>query len=203
MKCPFDVCDEGAQTLLMVSFIFLFISLLPSSSVQNSGCICVQRLLQAQEKNRKYYFFLIFCWLVQRHAALEGCTVWTGLPLKCFFRITFYLFNFLDGTLTSNRLDWMRVVIGDWIDWDLLRTLYCSPCTVQYSACLCLLNPSCALCCHVDVLQRLCVRYPTRLSLFQGGSHRASVTDDKDPFRFRHMIATDSLQVRTLASKSV
>eukprot|EP00064_Thunnus_orientalis_P001261 superscaffoldBa00000085_g1263 len=36
--------------------------------------------------------------------------------------------------------------------------------------------------------------------LFQGGSHRASVSDDKDPFRFRHMIATDSLQVRALAN---
>ncbi|KAM9788280.1 rho guanine nucleotide exchange factor TIAM1 [Neosynchiropus ocellatus] len=33
-----------------------------------------------------------------------------------------------------------------------------------------------------------------------GGSHRASVSEDKDPFRFRHMIATDSLQVRALAS---
>ncbi|KAM9348065.1 rho guanine nucleotide exchange factor TIAM1-like [Symphorus nematophorus] len=33
-----------------------------------------------------------------------------------------------------------------------------------------------------------------------GASHRASVSDDKDPFRFRHMIATDSLQVRTLAN---
>ncbi|XP_035522910.1 T-lymphoma invasion and metastasis-inducing protein 1 [Morone saxatilis] len=33
-----------------------------------------------------------------------------------------------------------------------------------------------------------------------GGSHRVSVSDDKDPFRFRHMIATDSLQVRTLAN---
>uniref|UniRef100_A0A667WV66 TIAM Rac1 associated GEF 1 n=1 Tax=Myripristis murdjan TaxID=586833 RepID=A0A667WV66_9TELE len=33
-----------------------------------------------------------------------------------------------------------------------------------------------------------------------GGSHRASVTDDKDPFRFRHMISTDSLQVRALAN---
>ncbi|KAM4545415.1 rho guanine nucleotide exchange factor TIAM1 isoform 3-T3 [Odontesthes bonariensis] len=33
-----------------------------------------------------------------------------------------------------------------------------------------------------------------------GGSHRASVSDDKDPFRFRHMIATDSLQVRALAN---
>lgn len=29
-----------------------------------------------------------------------------------------------------------------------------------------------------------------------GGSHRATVVDDKDHFRFRHMIATDSLQVR-------
>uniref|UniRef100_A0AAQ6A0L6 DH domain-containing protein n=1 Tax=Amphiprion ocellaris TaxID=80972 RepID=A0AAQ6A0L6_AMPOC len=33
-----------------------------------------------------------------------------------------------------------------------------------------------------------------------GGSHRTSVSDDKDPFRFRHMIATDSLQVRALAN---
>ncbi|XP_034745750.1 T-lymphoma invasion and metastasis-inducing protein 1-like isoform X2 [Etheostoma cragini] len=33
-----------------------------------------------------------------------------------------------------------------------------------------------------------------------GPSHRASVSDDKDPFRFRHMIATDSLQVRALAN---
>ncbi|XP_061073631.1 rho guanine nucleotide exchange factor TIAM1-like isoform X1 [Conger conger] len=33
-----------------------------------------------------------------------------------------------------------------------------------------------------------------------GGSHRASVSDEKDPFRFRHMISTDALQVRSLAS---
>ncbi|CAK6969114.1 rho guanine nucleotide exchange factor TIAM1-like [Scomber scombrus] len=33
-----------------------------------------------------------------------------------------------------------------------------------------------------------------------GGSHRVSVSDEKDPFRFRHMIATDSLQVRALAN---
>ncbi|XP_074527920.1 rho guanine nucleotide exchange factor TIAM1-like [Halichoeres trimaculatus] len=33
-----------------------------------------------------------------------------------------------------------------------------------------------------------------------GGSHRTSMNDDRDPFRFRHMIATDSLQVRNLAS---
>ncbi|XP_059369856.1 rho guanine nucleotide exchange factor TIAM1 isoform X1 [Carassius carassius] len=34
-----------------------------------------------------------------------------------------------------------------------------------------------------------------------GGSHRASVSgDEKDPFRFRHMIPTDALQVRTLSS---
>ncbi|XP_037322997.2 rho guanine nucleotide exchange factor TIAM1 isoform X2 [Pungitius pungitius] len=33
-----------------------------------------------------------------------------------------------------------------------------------------------------------------------GGTHRASVIDDKDPFRFRHMIATDSLQVRAPAN---
>ncbi|MEQ2282935.1 hypothetical protein AMECASPLE_005954, partial [Ameca splendens] len=35
-----------------------------------------------------------------------------------------------------------------------------------------------------------------------GGSHRTSVTEDRDHFRFRHMIATDSLQVRTPASRS-
>uniref|UniRef100_A0A3Q1H627 TIAM Rac1 associated GEF 1a n=1 Tax=Anabas testudineus TaxID=64144 RepID=A0A3Q1H627_ANATE len=33
-----------------------------------------------------------------------------------------------------------------------------------------------------------------------GASHRASVSDDRDPFRFSHMIATDSLQVRPLAN---
>ncbi|XP_028275679.1 T-lymphoma invasion and metastasis-inducing protein 1-like isoform X1 [Parambassis ranga] len=34
-----------------------------------------------------------------------------------------------------------------------------------------------------------------------GGSHRVSVSsDDKDPFRFRHMIPTDALQVRSLAN---
>ncbi|XP_034538996.1 T-lymphoma invasion and metastasis-inducing protein 1 isoform X1 [Notolabrus celidotus] len=33
-----------------------------------------------------------------------------------------------------------------------------------------------------------------------GASHRTSVSDDRDPFRFRHMIATDSLQVRALAN---
>uniref|UniRef100_A0A8C1GTV9 TIAM Rac1 associated GEF 1a n=1 Tax=Cyprinus carpio TaxID=7962 RepID=A0A8C1GTV9_CYPCA len=31
-----------------------------------------------------------------------------------------------------------------------------------------------------------------------GGSHRASVLDERDPFRFRHMISTDALQVRNL-----
>uniref|UniRef100_A0A3P9DEU1 TIAM Rac1 associated GEF 1 n=1 Tax=Maylandia zebra TaxID=106582 RepID=A0A3P9DEU1_9CICH len=31
-----------------------------------------------------------------------------------------------------------------------------------------------------------------------GASHRGSGSDEKDPIRFRHMIATDSLQVRTL-----
>ncbi|XP_066507142.1 rho guanine nucleotide exchange factor TIAM1 isoform X2 [Hoplias malabaricus] len=30
-----------------------------------------------------------------------------------------------------------------------------------------------------------------------GTSHRASVFDERDPFRFRHMISTDALQVRT------
>lgn len=39
------------------------------------------------------------------------------------------------------------------------------------------------------------------LDRLQGGSHRASVSsDDKDPFRFRHMIPTDTLQVRSLAN---
>ncbi|XP_030648416.1 T-lymphoma invasion and metastasis-inducing protein 1 [Chanos chanos] len=33
-----------------------------------------------------------------------------------------------------------------------------------------------------------------------GGSHRASVSDERDPFRFRHMISTDALQVRNLAN---
>uniref|UniRef100_A0A7N8XYX2 TIAM Rac1 associated GEF 1a n=1 Tax=Mastacembelus armatus TaxID=205130 RepID=A0A7N8XYX2_9TELE len=33
-----------------------------------------------------------------------------------------------------------------------------------------------------------------------GGSHRVPVSDDRDPFRFRHMIATDSLQVRAVAN---
>ncbi|KAJ8412531.1 hypothetical protein AAFF_G00128670 [Aldrovandia affinis] len=33
-----------------------------------------------------------------------------------------------------------------------------------------------------------------------GGSHRASISDEKDPFRFRHMISTDTLQVRALAN---
>ncbi|KAJ0061548.1 hypothetical protein NL108_005699, partial [Boleophthalmus pectinirostris] len=35
-----------------------------------------------------------------------------------------------------------------------------------------------------------------------GTSHRASVNEDKVPFRFRHMISTDTLQVRVPASKS-
>uniref|UniRef100_A0A8C1U2Y9 TIAM Rac1 associated GEF 1a n=1 Tax=Cyprinus carpio TaxID=7962 RepID=A0A8C1U2Y9_CYPCA len=33
-----------------------------------------------------------------------------------------------------------------------------------------------------------------------GGSHRASILDERDPFRFRHMISTDALQVRNLPS---
>ncbi|KAI1903388.1 hypothetical protein AGOR_G00026670 [Albula goreensis] len=33
-----------------------------------------------------------------------------------------------------------------------------------------------------------------------GGSHRASMSDERDPFRFRHMISTDALQVRSLAN---
>lgn len=47
------------------------------------------------------------------------------------------------------------------------------------------------------------IKYPTTLSVFQGGSHRTSMNDDRDPFRFRHMIATDSLQIRNLASRSI
>ncbi|XP_053561955.1 rho guanine nucleotide exchange factor TIAM1 isoform X2 [Bombina bombina] len=33
-----------------------------------------------------------------------------------------------------------------------------------------------------------------------GGSHRASMFEDRDPFRFRHMIPTEALQVRTLTT---
>uniref|UniRef100_A0A8C9TUZ9 TIAM Rac1 associated GEF 1 n=1 Tax=Scleropages formosus TaxID=113540 RepID=A0A8C9TUZ9_SCLFO len=33
-----------------------------------------------------------------------------------------------------------------------------------------------------------------------GASHRTSVFDEKDPFRFRHMISTDALQVRALTT---
>ncbi|KAM8975151.1 rho guanine nucleotide exchange factor TIAM1 isoform 2-T2 [Pelodytes ibericus] len=33
-----------------------------------------------------------------------------------------------------------------------------------------------------------------------GGSHRASMFEDRDPFRFRHMIPTEALQVRTMAT---
>ncbi|KPP65918.1 T-lymphoma invasion and metastasis-inducing protein 1-like, partial [Scleropages formosus] len=36
----------------------------------------------------------------------------------------------------------------------------------------------------------------------EGGSHRGSTSDEKDPFRFRYMIATDALQVRSLPSAS-
>ena len=36
---------------------------------------------------------------------------------------------------------------------------------------------------------------------FQGGSHRVSMSsEEKDPFRFRHMISTDALQVRALTN---
>lgn len=55
----------------------------------------------------------------------------------------------------------------------------------------------CAPCCQVAKLQ------PTLPLPFQGASHRTSVSDDRDPFRFRHMIATESLQVRALASRSI
>ncbi|KAF2981741.1 hypothetical protein EK904_014927 [Melospiza melodia maxima] len=34
----------------------------------------------------------------------------------------------------------------------------------------------------------------------EGGSHRASIYEDWDPFRFRHMIPLEALQVRALAS---
>lgn len=43
-------------------------------------------------------------------------------------------------------------------------------------------------------------RFLTRLKSFQGGSHRASIYEDWDPFRFRHMIPLEALQVRALAS---
>lgn len=37
-------------------------------------------------------------------------------------------------------------------------------------------------------------------SLLQVGSHRLSIYEEWDPFRFRHMIPTEALQVRALAS---
>uniref|UniRef100_A0AAZ3S968 T-lymphoma invasion and metastasis-inducing protein 1-like n=1 Tax=Oncorhynchus tshawytscha TaxID=74940 RepID=A0AAZ3S968_ONCTS len=42
--------------------------------------------------------------------------------------------------------------------------------------------------------------FSTAVCFSQGGSHRASSvsSEDKDPFRFRHMISTDTLQVRAL-----
>ncbi|XP_030057988.1 rho guanine nucleotide exchange factor TIAM1 isoform X2 [Microcaecilia unicolor] len=33
-----------------------------------------------------------------------------------------------------------------------------------------------------------------------GGSHRASIYEERDPFRFRHMIPTEALQIRSLTS---
>ena len=53
-----------------------------------------------------------------------------------------------------------------------------------------------------QMLMKITTPY-TNPSVFQGGSHRVSVSEDKDPFRFRHMISTDSLQVRALASMSI
>uniref|UniRef100_H2T8A0 TIAM Rac1 associated GEF 1 n=1 Tax=Takifugu rubripes TaxID=31033 RepID=H2T8A0_TAKRU len=43
---------------------------------------------------------------------------------------------------------------------------------------------------------------PSKHKKKMGASHRTSVADEKDSFRFRHMIATDSLQIHTLASRS-
>lgn len=37
-------------------------------------------------------------------------------------------------------------------------------------------------------------------ALLQVGSHRLSIYEEWDPFRFRHMIPTEALQVRTLAT---
>lgn len=45
------------------------------------------------------------------------------------------------------------------------------------------------------------IAYSNSFFFSQGGSHRASVLDERDPFRFRHMISTDALQVRNLPSK--
>ncbi|TNM84823.1 hypothetical protein fugu_009001 [Takifugu bimaculatus] len=41
---------------------------------------------------------------------------------------------------------------------------------------------------------------PSKHKKKMGASHRTSVADEKDSFRFRHMIATDSLQIHTLAN---
>lgn len=38
----------------------------------------------------------------------------------------------------------------------------------------------------------------------KGGSHRVSVSsEEKDPFRFRHMIPTDALQVRSMTNAGI
>lgn len=65
-----------------------------------------------------------------------------------------------------------------------------SPCTLMLSA----------------VMLMHCSSYALNIwpvSIFQGASHRGSGGDEKDPIRFRHMIATDSLQVRTLPSEYI
>lgn len=111
-EMSFDICDEGMQILLMVSFIFLFISPLPSFSVQNSGCICVQRLLQAQEKNRKYYHFLLINPVRDKPCWRTYCADWdSGLPLKCFFLNCFFC-SFGWHTETTKKLRLMSFIWG-------------------------------------------------------------------------------------------
>lgn len=52
--------------------------------------------------------------------------------------------------------------------------------------------------------EELCYQSKIIIILFvcwQGASHRVSISsDEKDPFRFRHMIPTDALQVRSLSN---
>ena len=47
--------------------------------------------------------------------------------------------------------------------------------------------------------QRHCLRHPAP-ALLQVGPHRLSIYEEWDPFRFRHMIPTEALQVRAVAS---
>ena len=108
----FDTFDEERQTPLMVSLIFPFISPLPSFSVQNSSRVCVQRLLQAPEKNRKYYFshFLLINSVIDT-LCLEGRTVWIGAPgflWSAFLKIASFFWH-ID---TTKKLRLMSLIRG-------------------------------------------------------------------------------------------